>query len=255
MPKYDMFIPQGSEGNDVISLRFDEYEVIRLIDLERETQEQCAVQMDISRTTVAEIYESARTKLADSLVNGKPLTISGGHFRICDGSKDVSASCPYTQTHSHFLTQQFVPCTIARLLKGMVNKMKIAVTYDNENGEIFQHFGHTEQFKLYDIEDGKIANSQVVSADGFGHGALAGFLSNLKVDTLICGGIGGGAQAALADVNIRLYGGVQGNADAAVQELLNSSLSYDPDVHCNHHEEGHACGEHKEGGQSCHCHD
>ena len=84
--------------------------------------------------------------------------------------------------------------------------MRIAVTY--ENGEIFQHFGHTEQFKIYDVEDGKIISSEVVDAGGSGHGALAGVLSALKVDALICGGIGGGAQMALSDVGIRLYGGV-----------------------------------------------
>ena len=91
--------------------------------------------------------------------------------------------------------------------------MRIAVTYENE--EIFQHFGHTEQFKIYDVEDGKIIASKVVEAGGSGHGALAGVLSALKVDALICGGIGGGAQMALSDVGIRLYGGVSGNADAA----------------------------------------
>ena len=73
--------------------------------------------------------------------------------------------------------------------------MKIAVTY--ENGQIFQHFGHTEQFKLYEAVDGKITHAKVVDTNGSGHGALAGFLMQNGVDTLICGGIGGGAQAAL----------------------------------------------------------
>ena len=59
--------------------------------------------------------------------------------------------------------------------------MKIAVTYDN--GDVFQHFGHTEQFKLYQVADGKIASAEVVSAAGSGHGALAGFLKGLGVDT------------------------------------------------------------------------
>ena len=83
--------------------------------------------------------------------------------------------------------------------------MKIAVTY--ENGEIFQHFGHTEQFKIYDVDNGKVMSSQVVDTNGSGHGALAGFLKALNVDMLICGGIGGGAQAALAEAGIKLYGG------------------------------------------------
>lgn len=123
--------------------------------------------------------------------------------------------------------------------------MIIAVTYDN--GEIFQHFGHTESFKLYEIEHDQIVKEQVISTNGQGHGALAGFLTEHKVDTLICGGIGGGAQAALADAGIRLYGGVSGNADDAVRSLLAGSINYDPDVHCSHHDhEGssHTCGEH-----------
>ena len=130
--------------------------------------------------------------------------------------------------------------------------MKIAVTY--ENGEVFQHFGHTEQFKLYEVSGGKLLHTQVVDTNGSGHGALAGLLAQLGVDTLICGGIGGGAQAALAEANIRLIGGVQGNADEVVQAFLNGTLAFDPNVHCTHHEhsEGHSCGSHGCGGHSCH---
>lgn len=119
--------------------------------------------------------------------------------------------------------------------------MKIAVTY--ENGEIFQHFGHTEQFKVYDVADGKVVSSQVVSTNGNGHGALAGMLGDLQADTLICGGIGGGAKEALAAAGIKLYGGVSGKADEAVMALLTGGLNFDPNVHCDHHEnKPHACG-------------
>ena len=133
--------------------------------------------------------------------------------------------------------------------------MKIAVTY--ENGQIFQHFGHTEQFKLYEAADGKVIHAEVVDTNGSGHGALAGFLMQNGVDTLICGGIGGGAQAALAEAGIKLYGGVSGDADAAVGALLNGNLGYDPNVHCDHHdhehgEVGHTCGDHGCGKHSCH---
>ena len=100
--------------------------------------------------------------------------------------------------------------------------MKIAVTY--ENGEIFQHFGHTEAFKIYDIADGKVVSAEVVDTNGSGHGALAGFLVAHGVDTLICGGIGGGAQNALAQAGIRLFGGVSGNADEAVNALRGTQL-------------------------------
>lgn len=133
--------------------------------------------------------------------------------------------------------------------------MRIAVTY--ENGQIFQHFGHTEQFKIYDVADGQIVREAVVDTNGSGHGALAGFLMQLGVDALICGGIGGGAQMALAEVGIRLFGGVSGDADAAVNALIAGNLGYNPDVHCDHHdhehgEGGHSCGSHGCGNHGCH---
>ena len=131
--------------------------------------------------------------------------------------------------------------------------MKIAVTYDN--GQIFQHFGHTEQFKIYEVSDGRILNGEVVNTNGSGHGALAGFLVQHGVDVLICGGIGGGAQAALAEAGIQLYGGASGEADAAVNALLAGNLGFDPNVRCSHHdhrENGHNCGSHGCGEHSCH---
>ncbi len=131
--------------------------------------------------------------------------------------------------------------------------MKIAVTY--ADGEIFQHFGHTENFKIYDIEDGKVTATEVVSSNGSGHGALATLLNELGVDVLICGGIGGGAQMALAQAGIKLYGGVSGNADDAVAALLAGKLDYNPNVKCNHHGEHHhhegGCGSHGCGGGHC----
>ena len=136
--------------------------------------------------------------------------------------------------------------------------MKIAVTY--ENGQIFQHFGHTEQFKVYNVEDGKIIDAVVVDTNGQGHGALASLLMSLGADVLICGGIGGGAQMALADAGIKLYGGVRGACDAAVEAFLDNNLCYNPNVRCNHHdheheEGGHNCGDHGCGSHNCsgHC--
>ena len=126
--------------------------------------------------------------------------------------------------------------------------MKIAVTY--ENGQIFQHFGHTEQFKLYEILDGKITHTEVVDTNGSGHGALAGFLMQHGVDTLICGGIGGGAQAALTEAGIELCAGAQGDADQAVEAYLKGELVSSGATCDHHHEEGHSCGEHEEG-HSC----
>lgn len=131
--------------------------------------------------------------------------------------------------------------------------MRVAVTY--ENGAIFQHFGHTENFKVYDIENGEIVSEKVLSSNGSGHGALATLLADNRIDTLICGGIGGGAQMALAEAGIKLYGGVSGSADEAVKALINGSLNFNPDVKCNHHGEEHEhhgnCGSGGCGSHSC----
>ena len=124
--------------------------------------------------------------------------------------------------------------------------MKIAVTY--ENGNIFQHFGHTEQFKLFEIADGNIISTEIKDTAGSGHGALAGFLKNSGVDILICGGIGGGAIQALSEAGIDLYCGVSGSADEAVSDFLAGKLNYSTQATCSHHEEGHSC---HDGGHSC----
>ena len=189
VPQVDTFCPNGCENTGPILLTLDEYEVIRLVDLEQRTHEQCATQMDISRSTVQEIYESARSKIAACLVHGKPLHITGGNYRICGGQE--AAHCG----------------RCCRMQRANMEK----------SGILMQH----------------------------------------GVDTLVCGGIGGGAQAALAEAGIKLYGGVSGDADAAVSALLNGSLGYDPNVHCDHHdhehgEAGHSCGDHGCGKHSCH---
>lgn len=130
-----------------------------------------------------------------------------------------------------------------------VLEMKIAVTYDN--GNIFQHFGRTESFKVYDVEDNKVVSSEVIGSNGVGHGALAGLLADRAVDVLICGGIGGGAQQALSDAGVELVAGAEGDADQAVEAYLKGELiSTGANCDHHHHEDGHSCGDHGEG-HSC----
>ena len=227
-PDHWEFSPEEMSDSKPIVMSLDEFEAIRLLDREGMTQEQCAERMGVARTTVTAIYESARRKMAEALVDGKRLLIRGGNYQLNDqGTENI-------------------------IVKGK-DSMRIAVTYDN--GEIFQHFGHTEQFKLFDVEDGKIVAEQVVPANGSGHGALAGFLKAAQADALICGGIGMGAQNALAEAGIKLYGGVSGSADAAAQALAAGTLQYDPDARCDHHGhhhgEGHECGHHHGEGHEC----
>lgn len=213
VPVNDMFYPNVDNGLEGISLTLDEYEVIRLVDLEGYSHLDCAKQMDISRSTVQEIYESARRKIASFIVYGRKLYIRGGNYQVCGCSKKKEG-----------------------------NVMKIAVIY--ENGMVFGHFGHTAEFKIYDVVDGKIVSNEVVDTNGSGHGALAGFLMQRGVDTLICGGIGGGAINALSNAGIKVYGGVSGDVDTAVNDFILGRLNYNPDVHCDHHHEGeeHKCG-------------
>lgn len=236
LPGCQRFVPDnGNTHIHQLQMTVEEYETIRLMDYLGYTQEECAGQMEVGRATVQAVYAEARKKLARFLVEGSSLEISGGCYRICQGDDCL---------------QRKSGCFKQKKTGGF--QMKIAVTY--ENGEVFQHFGHTEQFKVYDVEDGKIISSEVVDTNGNGHGALAGFLREYQVEVLICGGIGGGARNALAEAGIQLYPGACGNADAQVEAFLSGSLAYDPDTMCSHHHEheGGGCGEHK---HSCghHC--
>ncbi len=210
LPVFRSFSPDDIKATEHVRMTVDEYEALRLLDDEGLTQEACANRMNVARTTITSIYDSARKKVAEALVHGKRLLITGGHC-------------------------EFEPVEIDQNImeKGSIT-MRIAVTY--ENGEIFQHFGRSERFKLYDVEGGKIINEQIINTNGSGHGALAGFLQAAKADALICGGIGMGAQMALSDAGIKLYAGVQGSADAAAKALAEGMLNYDPNARCDHHE-------------------
>ena len=125
--------------------------------------------------------------------------------------------------------------------------MKIAVTYDN--GNVFQHFGKTENFKVYEVENDQVISSEIIGSNGSGHGALAGLLAGQNIDVLICGGIGGGAQAALTEAGIELCAGAQGDTDQVVDAYLKGEL-VSSGVNCNHHhhEDGHSCGDSCGGG-------
>lgn len=233
----------GGEGPPVV-LTVDEYETIRLMDREGLSQEQCGASMGVARTTVQQVYASAREKMAAFLVEGRPLRIEGGDYQLCRGGERDCGGCFKQRYHERYAKSKGEFC------------MRIAVTH--EDGQVFQHFGHTREFKVYDVEDGQVKSSQVVDTNGSGHGALAGVLNALNADVLICGGIGGGAQQALAAAGIRLYGGVSGGTDEVVAAFLAGELAYDPDVHCDHHGEhhhhggecgSHGCGEHTCGGQ------
>ena len=124
---------------------------------------------------------------------------------------------------------------------GEIIRMKIAVTY--ANGDVFGHFGKTEEFKVYEVADKKVVSSQVIGNNGLGHEALAGLLEDNSIDVLICGGMGEGAKNALSAAGIEVVSGAEGNADEAVEAYLRGELE-SKGVNCDHHdhEEEHACG-------------
>ncbi len=129
--------------------------------------------------------------------------------------------------------------------------MKIAVTCQNE--EVFQHFGHTPEFALFEIVEGRMNGMTIVPTGDSGHGALAQFLSARGVEVLLCGGIGAGALNALADAGIKVVGGVSGHVIEAVGDYLKGTLEARSDFQCRHHdhEAGHDCAGHSCGHGSC----
>lgn len=226
VPEYVSFSPRGigTPGQGAVRLTLDELETIRLIDLEGLDQRQAAERMGVARTTVAAVYARARRSVADALVNGKGISIGGGSVTLAPSAAHGKPWPP----------------------KQKENTMRIAVTY--ENGSVFPHFGRTQSFKLYDIEDGRVVSSQVVGTNGVSHGALAGLLAANGVDVLICGGLGGGALAALQQAGVAVYGGAQGPADDVVAAFLAGSLQQTASASCHEHDHEGSCG----AGGCCH---
>lgn len=230
-PEHTVFVPKQRKSSELLTMTVDEYESIRLIDLEGFSQEECAQKLGVARTTAQLIYNNAREKLARVLVTGMGLQIEGGNYMLCDGSP----RCKKCHLSNFSSDQKVLPEKENRI-------MRIAVTY--ENGQVFQHFGHTEFFKVFEVENNEIIFSEVISSNGQGHGALAGVLGMNRIDVLICGGIGGGAQMALSEAGIELCAGAAGDVDQAVKAYLEGTL-VNTGANCNHHHgEEHACGDH-----------
>ena len=234
-PDFWSFAPEDAEEeqDETVILGLDEFETIRQIDYCRRTQEECAAAMGVSRATVTGIYESARYKLADAIVCGKRIRIAGGVYEI------EEAAMP-------------------RMKEKGEHTMRIAVPYTD--GQIEQHFGRAKQFKFYDVATN--VAEEIVDTVGEGHGALAAFLHTAQADLVICGGIGAGAQTALAEAGIQLVSGVKGDADEAVKQHLAGTLVANADGgKCKHrHQHGkhgeHGCGHgdhHAHGEHGGHC--
>ena len=256
------FSTEGADG--AVSLTVEELESLRLCDLEGADQSAAAQSMGVSRGTLQRIVYSARRKVADALCSGKAIHIGGGNFspaeRICGGRARCSrcrfarGGCGISDTEANSETED------ATMMKDGI----IAVTM--EDGQIFQHFGHTRWFELYEIKGGAVASHRTLDAEGSGHSALGGLLRANGVNLLICGGIGGGAINALAQAGITVYAGAQGSCDACVEALIAGTLAQNGEATCgchghdhdHAHEHGDSCGCHghhdHEGHEGCGCH-
>ena len=239
---------RGNDNSQPVEIPVDELEALRLCDLEERSQEEAAGEMNISRGTLQRLLYSAHKKIVFALLYGRTIQT--------EGRSDSKAVCRKRCC-------RFCAETYRKKTRTGGKTMKIAVTC--ENNEVFQHFGHTPEFAVFTVEDGKVVSKRILSCGETGHGALAGLLKEGGVNLLICGGIGGGAQMALAEAGVQLIGGATGNVDEVVDAFLKGELEVDTDFQCRHHDhgEGHSCGDHGCGshegghGHGCgggHCH-
>ena len=234
----------STEGNaPALEIRADELEALRLCDLEELSQQEAADRMGVSRGTLQRLLYSAHRQIAFALVCGRSIHLDPP----AEGRRARAGGCGKK-------------CRFCRndrkTPKAGGNDMIIAVT--SESGEVFQHFGHTPEFTIYETKDGELLGPRVIPTGENGHGALAGILDALGVEVLICGGIGGGAQMALDEIGAKVVGGASGKVADVVAAFLKGELVVNPDFQCHHHDHDadhkcgeHGCGEHKCGG-SCH---
>ena len=221
IPLVRAFTPYESDpgtAQDGIILLLEEWEALRLVDYAGFEQVQAALSMGISRQSVQMLVSSARSKLARAVVEGMPLRIQG------DPKITGDNQTPITKRKSI---------------------MKIAVT--TQHTQVFPHFGRTPEFYVVTSENGKVIEESMIPAPAEGHGALVDFFVDLGIDTLICGGIGGGAVNLLRAAGIQIYAGASGSAKEQVLSMLSGQLPQQGDANCENHEEHN----HNHGGHGC----
>ena len=228
-----------TEGNaPALTIRADELEALRLCDLEELSQTEAALRMGISRGTLQRLLYSAHRQIAFALVRGRSIHLDPPTESRCAQAGGCGKTCRFCRKNRK---------TTKRGGKNMI----IALT--SSNGEVFQHFGHTPEFTIYETKGGELLGPRVVPTGEKGHGALADILDALGVEVLICGGIGGGAQMALDEIGVKVVGGASGKVADVVAAFLKGELEVNPDFRCHHHDHdaGHKCGEHGCGEHRC----
>ena len=117
--------------------------------------------------------------------------------------------------------------------------MKIAVACMGT--QVAGHFGHCENFRLFDVENNNIITEESIMNPGHRPGFLPNFLGDKGVNVIIAGGMGGGAVEIFNERGITVIVGAEGAARAAVEAYLAGNLHSTGSV-CQEHEHSHECG-------------
>lgn len=223
-PEYNQFQSMGSASQEVVVLNVEEYEVIRLLDFEKYTQEECATQMEIARTTVTDMYERARFKIADCIVNGKSLQITGGTYEVCDG--EHFRSCRKKCHHN---------CRKIERKGG--RRMKIAVPVEENRKDVCPSFGRTPYFLIYNKEtsESKIIENPAMSANGGAGGQAAQLLVDEGVDVLITPRCGENAAEVLNMAEVKIYKSNDTDAQCNIEEYMEGKLEVLTKFHAGFH--------------------
>lgn len=214
-PEFLEFVSEKGSQAESVTLSLDEYETIALVDYRGLTHKECAECMDVSRTTVTEIYDSARKKLGDVIVNGKRLVIAGGPYRISRSDEQGCYNKYPGVGERKICAESLVPEKEAGVTR-------IAVSAEKDS--VYPHFGMTPRFQIFDVRDGKVLNEMSAETGGTKRGALVGFLEEIGADIVICDCIGLRAAKNLSAAGVQLVPDVSGDIWAAVSTCINIEI-------------------------------
>lgn len=229
MPRYTEFSPDSSfdEKEETVTLTVDEYEALRLIDLLGYSQEQCGEYMQVARTTVQQIYASARKKTAEMLVNGRRLSINGGDFCLCRGGESF-IGCLGCRRH--------IAKNSVQINRGKEN-MKIAVPLDADKKNICVSFGRAPIFLVYDLTSGEkeYYENPAANAEGGAGIKAAQAVTDFGVSSLITVRCGENAAQVFNAAGIKIYKAKALDADGAVREFKAGQLDELTHFHTGYH--------------------
>jgi len=240
LPDSSIFGPLDyAAKSNPVRMTVDEYEAIRLIDLEGFTQEECAERMNVARTTVQGIYIEARRKLASSLVNGRMLVIEGGEYRLCDGVAGCGRGCRRQMGRGQVQSSVKQAEREQKVVSNGGKEMKIAIPVDDKSmaSTVCVSFGRAPYFLIYDVESKTsefLENTAAASAGGAGVRA-AQFLVDKNVVAVLTPRCGENAASVLQAAGIKLYKtdsvSIEGSIDSFVKEKLPELLEIHAGLH------------------------